>query len=200
ISTYDMGEEGSGHNGPYSQLLVEGSDTIYLAALDELSFNSIHYVNGHVDFKEFKKNDRTIEHSFQTDNDALGIYKKIKHRGHIDCTGGKVRHMEYVVTDFNGNKTKLSFILESDKKMGTVYRDSLPGNIIMHWRKDFDYNYKGMTVHVPARILFEDKRFTCSTDTSSLHVYSSVYNVGDKYTPLNNSFTISIKPSAPLPD
>jgi len=200
VSTYDMGEEGSGHNGPYSQLLIDGSDTVYFAEVDELSFNSIHYVNGHVDFKAFKREDRTIEHSFQTDNDELGIYKKISHRGRITFTNGKAQHLEYVISDFNGNKTVLPFTLQGAAKIGTIYRDSLPGNVIMHWRKDFDYTYKDMTIHVPARILFEDTRFHYSTDTTSFHVYSSVYSVGDKYTPLNNAFTISIKPSAPLPD
>jgi len=200
LSSFDMGEEGTGHNGPYSQLLIDGSDTIYLSKMDELSFNSIHYVNGHVDFKAFKKDDRTIEHSFQTDNDALDIYKKISHRGRITCKNGQTHHMQYIVGDFNGNKTTLPFTLQSETKMGTISHDSLHTMAIIHWRKDFDYEFKGMLLHIPERVLFEDTRFRCSTDTSSLHIYSSVYNVGDKYIPFNNNYTISIKPSAPLPD
>ncbi|MGP8214088.1 MAG: M23 family metallopeptidase [Bacteroidia bacterium] len=200
VSTYDMGEEGSGHNGPYSQLLLDGSDTIYLSKMDELSFGSIHYVNGHVDYKAFKKDDRTIEHSFQADNDALEIYKKISHRGRITCKNGQTHHLKYVIGDFNGNLSSLPFTLQSDTKPGTVFHDSLPGSIIIHWRRDFDYEKKGMLLHLPPKVLFEDTRFHCTVDTTSLHVYSAVYNVGDKYTPFNNTFSLSIKPSAPLPD
>ncbi|HTA83867.1 MAG TPA: M23 family metallopeptidase [Bacteroidia bacterium] len=200
VSTYDMGEVGTGHNGPYAQLLTDGGDTVYFSKMDELSFGSIHYVNGHVDYKAYKKENRTIEHSFQTDNDALGIYKKISHRGRITCTKGQSHHMQYVISDFNGNKTTLPFTLQSEDKMGTVYHDSLPGSTILHWKKDFDYEYKGMLLHIPEKVLFEDMRFHCTTDTTSLHVYSSVYTIGDKYAPMNNTYTISIKPSAPIPD
>jgi hypothetical protein len=200
ISTFDMGEAGTGHNGPYSQLLTDGGDTVYFSKLDELSFGSIHYVNGHVDFKAYKKDSRTIEHSFQTDNDALNIYKKISHRGRITCMKGQTHKMEYTVADFNGNKTTLPFTLESEASMGSIFHDSLPGSIIIHWRSDFDYELKGLRLHIPERVLFENTRFHCTVDTTSLHVYSSVYNIGDKYVPMNNSYKISIKPSAKLPD
>ncbi len=200
VSTYDMGEEGTGHNGPYSQLLVEGTDTIYYSKMDELSFGSIHYVNGHVDFKAYKKEDRTIEHSFQTDNDALGIYKKISHRGRITCKNGQAHHMKYIIGDFNGNITSIPFTLQSETKMGSIFHDSLPNSRVINWRKDFDYELKGMKLHIPEKVLFENTRFRCTMDTTSLHVYSAVYNVGDKYVPFNNNFTISIQPSAPLAD
>lgn len=200
LSSYDMGEVGTGHNGPYAQLLLDGNDTVYLSKMDELSFGSIHYVNGHVDYKAFKKDSRTIEHSFQTDNDALDIYKKITHRGRITCKGGQAHHMEYIVSDFNGNTTSIPFTLQSDTRVGTISHDSLHSVATIHWRKDFDYEVRGMLLHIPERVLFEDIRFSCSVDTSSLHVYSAVYRIGDKYTPFNNTYTLSIKPSAPLPD
>jgi len=200
ISTYDMGEVGTGHNGPYSQLLTDGGDTIYFQRLDELRFSSIHYVNGHVDFKAYKRESRTIEHSFQTDNDELDIYKRISHRGKINCVKGQVHHMEYKVADFNGNATTIHFTLKSDTKMGTVFHDSIPGSVMIHWKKDFDYSLKGLALHIPARVIFEDTRFHGKVDTTGLHVYSPLYTIGDKYVPFNNSYTISIKPAAPLAD
>ena len=200
LSTYDMGEVGTGHNGPYSQILTDGSDTVCWQEMDELSFGSIHYVNGHVDYKAYKKEDRTIEHSFQTDNDELGIYRELEHRGKINCVKGQLHHMGYTVSDFNGNTSTIEFTLKSSTKVGTIYHDSIPGSIMIHWKKDFDYQLKGLSVHIPARVIFEDTRFHCRVDTSSMHLYSPVYTIGNPYVPFNNNYTISIQTSAPLPD
>lgn len=200
VSTYDVSEQGANHNGPYTETLADGGDTVYSSAMNELNFGTIHYVNGHVDYEEFKKDHRTIEHSFRAPNDELAIYKKVEHRGDIKCTHGAAHYMKYMVSDFNGNTSVLPFTLQADSKRGSVFHDKVHYDAVVNWRKDFDYRIHGMDLHIPARVLFDNMHFRCTRDTSSFHIISSVYNVGDEYTPLNAAFTIGIRPSAPLPD
>jgi len=200
IRTYDMTEGIESHNGPFTQILLEDKDTLYFSQMDELSFGSIHYVNGHVDYTAFVKNTETIEHSFQQDNDQLGIYKVMHHRGKINCTAGKLHHMEYVIKDFNGNTATLPFDIHSEAHIGTIFHDTVKYNATLSWKKAFDYDYKGMNIHIPAGTTFSDLHFYCSSDTTGLHTLCPIYHVMNKYIPLDGSYTLKLKPSATLAD
>ena len=200
IRTYDMTDGVESHNGPFSQILLEDKDTLYFSQMNELSFGSIHYVNGHIDYTAFKKSVETIEHSFQQDNDQLGIYKEVRHRGKISCTAGKVHHMEYLISDFNGNTARLPFDLHSDTHMGTIFHDTIKYNTTLYWKKPFDFDFKGMSIHVPAGSTFSDVHFYCSSDTTGIHTLCPVYHIMNKYIPLDGSYTLKLKPSATLAD
>jgi hypothetical protein len=200
LRTYDMAEGVESHNGPFTQILVDGDDTVYFSQMDELSFSSIHYVNGHVDFEAFQKRTETIEHSFLQDNDKLDIYRKIKNRGRISFMDGKEHHLHYSVGDFNGNTSLLTFDIHAEQHMGSIFHDSVKYQAMLYWKKNFDYTYQGMHIHVPAGTTFSNIHFYCSSDTGTSRTIAPIYHIQSPYTPLNGSFTLKIKPSPELPD
>lgn len=200
IRTFDMADGVENHNGVFSQVLVEDKDTTYFSQMDELSFNTVHYVNGHIDYTEFKKHTETIEHSFQQANDRLDIYKEVKHGGIISCHGGQVHHLIYSISDFVGNTSTLPFDIHSEPRMGSIYHDTAKYKAVLYWRKPFNYVYKGMEIHVPAGAAFSNLHFSCSEEETDMHTLCPIYHIMDKYTPLCQKYTLKLQPSAKLPD
>jgi hypothetical protein len=200
ISTYDVAEGSESHNGVFAQILIQDKDTIYFSEMDELSFGSIHYVNGHVDYTAFKKENEIIEHSFQADNDQLGIYKEVSHKGRITCKPGQVLHMKYLVKDFFGNTTVLPFDIHCENHIGSIFHDTLKFNTTLYWKKAFDYDYRNLSIHIPAGSTFSDLHFRCSEEKTDMHTLCPIYHIMDKYTPLNASYTLQLKPAANLAD
>ncbi|HXB11073.1 MAG TPA: M23 family metallopeptidase [Bacteroidia bacterium] len=200
VRTYDMADGVESHNGPYTQVLTDDKDTVYYSQMSELSFSSIHYVNGHIDYEAFRKRTETIEHSFLQDNDRLDIYKKIKNRGRISFTNGQVQHLQYTISDFTGNASILPFDIHAEAHMGSIFHDTVKYASTVYWKKSFDYTYKGMSIHIPADITFQNIRFYCSDEETDMHTLCPIYHVQNTYTPLNSSYTLRLKPAAKLPD
>jgi hypothetical protein len=200
VRTYDMAEGSESHNGPFSQVLMEDNDTIYFSQMDELSFATTRYVNGHIDFYAFKKENKTFEHSFEQDNDESGIYRKVVHRGKVSCMDGKVHRMQYRISDFYGNTAILPFDIHAESHMGTIFHDTVKYLASLNWKKPFDYTYKGMSVHIPAGAAFGNFGFTCSDEETNMRTLCPIYHVMNKYVPLSASYTIKLKPGAHVAD
>lgn len=200
IRTYDVAEGSENHNGPYSEVLTDGNDTIYYSRMDRLSFASIRYVNGHVDYEAFKRMHETFENSYLHDNDKLDIYKKIVNRGIIRFKHGRLHHLKYIVSDFQGNSSKLSFDIKGEPAVGTIYADTIRYLANINWKKPFDYSYKGMSIHIPADALFQNLWFYCSESATNLHALCPVYHIVSEYVPLNTGYTLQLTPAANLPD
>ncbi|HTB32300.1 MAG TPA: M23 family metallopeptidase [Bacteroidia bacterium] len=201
ISCYDMADKIENHNGPYSKMLIDNSDTIYYARMDVLNFATIHFVNGHIDYAAMHKHIDTFEYSFLQENDKLKIYKKLINKGRINCVEGKNNTMEYCVSDFNGNTSTLTFTIQGDEKKPKPYHDTAKYVAIASYDKPFDYASNGMKIQIPAGALFNTLHFRYSVETDGSNTdISPIYNIQDENTPLSASYTLMLKPKPDLPD
>jgi hypothetical protein len=201
ISCYDMSDSTDNRNGPYIKVLKDNNDTIYYTRMDVLSFATSHYVNGHIDYAAMHKRIDTLEYSFLQENDKLKIYKKLVNKGRINCKSGKSHAMEYIVSDFNGNTSRLSFNLQSEAKPTKIYHDTAKYAAIAYCDKPFDYTANGMKIEIPAGALFNTMHFRYSVDNDGHNTdISPVYNIQDENTPLSANYTLMLKPKADLSD
>lgn len=200
INTFDIEDTDGNHNGVYSILLTDNNDTIYQSKMNELSFSTSHYVNGHVDYPEYIRNGATFEYSFLQDNDKLNIYSRLKSRGWINCKSENIHRLQYSVSDFNGNKTSLFFALNSTEIPIAVIKDSTKYQGFIYWKNAFEYHAAKMSIEIPAGAVFKNMPFHITVDSSNKRSISYEYNIEDRYTPLNTSFTLRIKPVAQLSD
>ncbi|NNM95015.1 MAG: M23 family metallopeptidase [Bacteroidia bacterium] len=200
IRTYDLARGSENRNGPYSEVLTDGTDTLYYQRMDRLSFASIRYVNGHVDYAAFKKMHETFEHSFLQDNDKLDIYRKLTNRGIIRFSKGVVHHLKYAVSDFQGNCSTMQFDVRSATAPASIFHDTVKYRGTINWKKAFDYRYRGMAIHIPAGAVFGNLRFNCSAEADSQRTICPVYHVLNEYIPLNTSYTLKLAIPASLPD
>lgn len=201
ISCYDIAENIENHNGPYIKVLKDNNDTIYYTRMDVLNFATIRFINGHIDYAAMHNRIDTLEYSFLQDNDKLNIYKKLIHKGRIDCKTPKNHALEYAISDFNGNTSTLAFNIQGGEKTGEVYHDTAKYEAIAYYSKPFEYAAKGMKIQIPAGALFNNMHFHYSVDTTMRNTeISPVYTIQDENTPLSANYTLMLKPNPNLPD
>jgi len=201
ISCYDIAEGTDNRNGPYIKILKDNNDTIYYSRMDELSFATMRFINGHIDYAAMHSRIDTIEYSFLQDNDKLNIYKKIVNRGRINCKINKNHAMEYVISDYNGNTSTLAFTILGEEKKPPIYHDTAKYLAIANWREPFNYEDKGIKIQIPAGALFNTMHFHYSMDTLRSNTeISPIYNIQNENTPLAINYTLMIKPKPDLSD
>jgi hypothetical protein len=201
ISCYDMTDNTESRNGPYIKLLRNNNDTIYYTRMDVLNFATIHYVKGHVDYAAMHKHLDTFEYSFLQENHKLKIYKKLVNRGRIDCRANKNNALAYIVRDFNGNTSTISFSVLGGEKPPKTYHDTTKYVAIASCDKPFEYSGNGMKIQIPAGALFNTMHFHYKVDTAGSNTeISPIYNIQDENTPLSASYILMLKPRASLPD
>jgi hypothetical protein len=201
IGCYDIAEGTDNHNGPYIKLLKNNNDTIYYSRMNVLSFATIHFINGHIDYAAMHNRIDTLEYSFLQDNDKLNIYKKLVNKGRINFKINSKHELAYVISDFNGNTSTLSFNVQGEDKVPTVYHDTSKYLAIANWEKPFTYSNDGMKIEIPAGALFNTIHFRYTKEESQSNTeISPIYNIQDANIPLSANYTLMLKPNTDLPD
>ncbi len=201
ISCYDVAEGSDNRNGPYIKLLKDNGDTIYYSRMNILSFLTMRFINGHIDYAAMHDQIDTIEYSFLQDNDKLNIYKKLVNKGRIDCKTNMIQTLEYMISDYNGNTSRVAFNIIGDKQPLSIYNDTAKYAAIANWRTNFDYSGKGMKIEIPAGDLFNNMKFYYSEDSSKGNMeVSPIYNIQNENIPLSANYTLMLKPNPGLPD
>lgn len=201
ISCYDIAEGSDNRNGPYIKLLKDNSDTIYYSRMDVLSFATMRFINGHIDYAAMHNRIDTIEYSFLQENDKLNIYKKLVNKGRIACNDHINHIMRYIIKDFNGNTSTLAFTIHSDKTPPVIYHDTTKYVAIANWRTPFYYSGNGIKIEIPAGALFNTIHFHYSVDEiKNSEGISPVYKIQDENTPLSSNYILMLKPAPGTPD
>lgn len=201
ISCYDVAEGTDNRNGPYIKLLKDNEDTIYYSRMNVLSFYTMRFINGHIDYAAMHDRIDTIEYSFLQDNDKLNIYKKLVNKGRINFKTNTVHTLEYCISDYNGNTSRLVFNIIGDKQPLSIYHNTAKYFAIANWRTTFDYSAKGMKIEIPEGALFNNMSFYYSEDSSKGNTeISSVYSIQNENIPLSAAYTLMLKPNSGLSD
>ena len=150
ISCYDVAQGTDNRNGPYIKILKEDNDTIYYSRMNVLSFATMRFINGHIDYAAMHNRIDTIEYSFLQDNDKLNIYKRLVNKGRIKFKTNKKHELEYIISDFNGNTSTLAFNVQGNEKIPAIYHDTARYIATVNWEKAFNYSGNGMKIQIPA--------------------------------------------------
>ena len=97
----------------YSIELLIDSSSVFKYVMDAFSFNESRYINSHIDYEIYQKENIYIERTFVLPNDKLSVYKNLVNRGIFNFKDNKTHQAEIIVTDMNDNKSKLSFRIKS---------------------------------------------------------------------------------------
>jgi|SRR6185312_14938040 len=201
ISCYDISEGTDNRNGPYIKLLKDNGDTIYYSRMNVLSFLTMRFINGHIDYAAMHNRIDTMEYSFLQDNDKLNIYKKLVNKGRINFTANTSYSLEYIISDYNGNTSRLAFNMVGDEKPSALYHDTAKYVGIADWGTTFSYSGRGMKIEIPAGALFNSLKFYYSEDSSKGNTeISPIFSIQNENIPLSANYTLMLKPNPGLPD
>ncbi|MBT8185650.1 MAG: M23 family peptidase, partial [Eudoraea sp.] len=171
IDTYDRQDLAANKNGVYAiQQLVNGK--VYSALeFESFSFSETRYINTLIDYDHFGKYRSRIIKCFRVPGNSLSIYKDLHNNGKIVVREGLSYKVDILITDLEGNTTKL--IIPVEGRRGTVLekkKTKITDEFVLA-KKPNNYDLGAATVYFPPNTFYEDFYidFKKGRDTVTIH-------------------------------
>lgn len=195
IKSYDMINNSNNRFSAYSIKLRIDTVTVFDYVMDSFSYDESRYINSHIDYETLMKEKVYIEKEFVLPNDHLRLYRKKVNNGIFNFSDGKRHRVEIIIRDIFDNQSVLSFYVKSDIRRKTR-QTAGTGNLsaVMPFERNNRFSAKNVIVNIPSGTLFDTLFFQFSKTRGIPGSYSDMYHIHNRYTPLNRTFTLSIKP------
>ena len=196
LRTYDMVNNSYTRCSVYSIELKIDSLPVYKYLMDEFSFNESRYINSHIDYETYLKDNIYIERAFVLPNDKLSVYHEVVNKGVFNFKDDRNHHVDIIVTDVNNNRSVLSFYVKAAYSSPKNSSDRSEGNsvVVMPYNRNNKFVSKNVTVNIPSGVLYDTLRFEFSQTTGTPDMYSDVFRIHNKYTPVHKPYSLSIRP------
>lgn len=195
IKTYDLMNDSPNRCGVYSIELSIDSVSVYKYQMEGFSFTESRYVNSHIDYETFMRENIYIERMFVLPGDRLSSYKYVSNRGIINFDDEKIHNVKITVTDAGNNKSYLTFKIKS--KSGVAESVNIPHDsnvVVMPYNRSNRFSSGNISVNIPSGALYDTLNFIYKKVTGTTDMYSDVFYIHNKYTPVHKAYTLSILP------
>jgi hypothetical protein len=189
-------------NGSYNKCAVYAtelridSNTIFRYVMDEFSFSESRYINSHIDYQSYMKENTYYERAFVLPNDRLSLYDINVNRGIFNFTGNREHLVEIIITDANKNNSVLTFRVKGEPSAELKAAEQLTDEIIrMPFNSSNKFRSENITLFIPSGALYDTIGFTYKKGNGTPQMLSDVHHIHNIYTPLHKAYSVSIKPS-----
>ena len=195
IKTYDILDDSPNRVGVYSIELSIDSVSIFKYIMDGFSFAESRYINCHIDYESFMRENIYIERMFVLPGDRLSVYKYVSNRGILNFNDAKTHNAEIVVTDVYNNKSTLSFRIKSQPDKITSYSElAHPEVTVMPYNRSNKFTSENILVNIPSGALYDTLNFSFKKENGTKDMLSDIFYVHNKFTPVQRAYKLSIKP------
>ena len=196
FKAYDLLNNSNNKCSVYSFQLKIDSIPVFSYIMDAFSFSESRYVNSHIDYETLQRENIYIERAFRLPNDRLSIYQNVVNKGIVSFSDTRKHKAEIIVHDVHGNKSTLAFYVKSvsppDKVAQAKTSDN--GAIVMPYNRNNKFVSKNISVNIPSGALYDTLFFQFSSLAGNPGMFSGIYEIHNKYTPLHRSYNLSIRP------
>jgi hypothetical protein len=195
IKAYDLLNDSYNKCAVYSIELRIDSIPVYKYIMDEFSFNESRYVNSHIDYETYMRENVYFERTFILPNDKLDNYKEAVNRGIFNFRDDTTHKVQIIIEDAHYNKSTLSFMVRSTKvKPGSPTRETDQNLKVMPYGRTNRFVSDNVSVTIPAGALYDTLNFFYKKNMGNSQMLSDVHEIHNKYTPVHKPITISIRP------
>jgi hypothetical protein len=195
IKSYDLLNNSPNKCAVYSIELKIDSMTLYKYVMDAFSFGESRYINSHIDYETYMKENIYIERTFVLPNDKLGVYKNVVKRGLFEFNDEKTHKAKIIVTDIQNNRSSLSFNIRAKPEKAHTDMDSVDTSLkLMPFNQSNKFTAENISVSIPAGALYDTLNFSYHKGALTKGMLSALYFVNNRLTPLQKAYTLSIKP------
>jgi hypothetical protein len=195
IKAFDLLNDSYNKCAVYSIKLAVDSINIFNYNMDGFSFNESRYINSHIDYETYIKENIYIERTFVLPNDKLSVYKNVVNRGLFNFNDDKTHYVEITVTDIHNNKSSLTFkVLAQSAK--TLYKaEPVDKNVkLMPYNRINKFISDNISLNIPSGALYDTIYFSYKKLAGTNEMLSDLHEVHNIFTPLHKTCTLSIKP------
>lgn len=196
LKAYDLLNDAYNKCAVYSIELKVDSLVKFRYIMDKFAFSESRYVNSHIDYETYQKENTYYERAFVLPNDRLSIYKDVVNRGVLSFTDSGKHYVEIILSDTHNNKSSLEFNVISEHYPETSIHGNETGTIPMPYNRTNRFRARNITITIPTGALYDTIFFNYRKDTGTPMMFSDVHYVHDKYTPLHKVYSLSIKPDS----
>lgn len=196
IKSYDLLNDNYNKCAVYSFELKIDSITRFRYVMDGFPFNESRYVNSHIDYETYQRENTYFERMFILPNDKLSVYHDAPHRGIFNFRDDRIHNVEIVLTDAYNNKSTLNFKVRSmlPSSQNIVY-PSENNLVMMPYGRSNRFRSENISISIPAGSLYDTIDFSYKKDNGTPQMLSDVHYVHNKFTPVHKAYTLSIKPT-----
>jgi len=196
IKSYDLINEAFNKCSAYSVELRIDSNKIYRYIMDGFAFSESRYVNSHIDYETYIKENTYYERMFLLPNNRLSAYKDVKNRGLFNFTDSGYHKVEVIITDAHNNESRLAFTVKSSVPEGSGKRIPEVGAVPMVYNRINRFKAENISVTIPSGALYDTLFFVYRREPGTPEMFSDVHQVHNKFTPLHRPCTIAIRPDS----
>jgi len=196
FKAYDLINNSNNKCSVYSIQLKIDTVPVFNYIMDAFSFNESRYVNSHIDYETLQRENIYVERAFRLPNDKLSIYQNVVNKGIINFSDNGKHKVEIIVFDIHGNKSTLTFYVKSDPApVQEIQAKTAENNaIVMPYNRNNKFVSKNIAVNIPSGALYDTLFFQFRRSTGNPGMFSEIFEIHNKYTPLHRSYNLSIKP------
>lgn len=196
IKAFDLLNDSYNKCAVYSIVLSIDSITVFKYVMDGFSFNESRYVNSHIDYETYMKENIYIERTFILPNDKLSVYKDAVNRGTFNFSDDKTHHVMVTVTDAANNKSTLNFNVNSKSSGSQNVKESSVKDVkMMPYNKTNRFVAENVSISIPTGALYDTLFFSYRRTDGTRGMLSDFHSIHNIYTPVHKAYTLSIKPS-----
>ena len=196
IKAYDTMDNNPSRFSVYSIELSIDSISIFKYVMDGFLFSESRYVNSHIDYETFMKENIYIERAFVLPGDRLSVYKHTTNRGLFNFKDNETHLAEITISDAYNNKSTLTFRIKAQKEKSQTQAEQADQNIVvMPYEKSNKFCSENVAVNIPLGALYDTLRFSYKMEKGTHTMYSDLHYIHNKFTPLHKAFTLSVKPT-----
>lgn len=195
IKSYDLLNDSYNKCAVYSVELKIDSATIFRYVMDEFSFAESRYINSHIDYETYMKDKVYFERTYLLPGNRLSTYESVVNNGIYTFRDNKIHHVVIEIMDVHNNLSVLSFTVKSEPLVHTSAPDNLEtGLIMMPYSRANRFRAGNIALSIPAGALYDTLMFSYKKEPPSPGMFSELHYVHNKFTPLQRSCSLSIKP------
>ena len=195
IKSYDLLNNSYNKFSVYSIVLTIDSIPVFKYIMDAFSFNESRYINSHIDYETYLRENTYIERTYLLPNDKLSVYQDVINNGIFEFNNDKKHHIEIVITDIHKNKSSLSFNISSVPPNNSESVKKTEHNfVLMPFNRNNKFVSKNISVNIPSGTLYDTLYFDYKKSAWNYEMLSEVYQVHNRFTPVHKAYTLSIKP------
>ncbi len=194
IKTYDMMNGSPNKVAVYSIELSIDSTSVFKYIMDGFYFDESRYVNSHIDYEAYMKDNIYFERAFILPDDKLSAYKNVINRGLFNFNDNKSHRAEIIVTDANNNKSVLTFQIIAQSEKAQPFPGFIDKNIMMPYNRTNKFSSENISINIPEGALYDTLYFSYKTETGTSEMLSDLHYVHNKFTPVHKAYSLSIKP------
>ncbi len=195
IKSFDLLDDSNFKCEVYSIEFKIDSIPVFRYVMDAFTFDESRYVNSHIDYETYMRENVYYERTFVLPNDKLSLYKDLVNRGIFNFNKNKVYHAQITVTDAYNNVSTLYFNIKSELTNLQNTPKPLPEDVkVMPFNKSNKFSAENFYMNIPLGALYDTLNFSYRKTPGTREMLSDLHHVHTIYTPLQKACTISIKP------